>query len=52
MIEGGLVYIHSDRDSSGFAGGGALVQGPFVVTCRHVRDQAREAAPGVPARPG
>lgn len=48
MIEAGLVYIHFDRSSSGFAGCGALVEGPFIVTCRHVWDQARQAARGNP----
>ncbi len=48
MIEAGLVYIHSALESSGFAGCGALVEGPFVVTCRHVWDQALQAADGGP----
>ncbi len=48
MIEAGLVYIHSEQASSGFAGCGALVEGPFVVTCRHVWDQALQAAGGGP----
>ncbi|MGI4977413.1 MAG: hypothetical protein ACRYG6_10760 [Janthinobacterium lividum] len=44
MIEAGLVYIHSSQTSRGFVGCGALVEGPFVVTCRHVWDQASQAA--------
>lgn len=48
MIESGLVYIHSDKASNGFSGCGALVEGPFVVTCRHVWEQAQQAAHGGP----
>jgi len=40
MIESGLVYIHYVPEPTAFAGCGALVEGPFIVTCRHVWDQA------------
>ena len=48
MIEAGLVYIHSDKTPKGFIGCGALVEGPFIVTCRHVWEDARAAAAGKP----
>ncbi len=44
MIESGLVYIHSAPNPSGFIGCGAIVEGPFVVTCRHVWKDAKDAS--------
>jgi hypothetical protein len=43
MIESGLVYIHYADSPTAFAGCGALVEGPFIVTCRHVWDEAVKA---------
>jgi len=43
MIESGLVYIHYAETPTAFVGCGALVEGPFIVTCRHVWDQALAA---------
>ena len=44
MIQGGLVYIYSDESPSSILGCGSLIEGPFIVTCRHVWDQAVKAA--------
>jgi tetratricopeptide (TPR) repeat protein len=42
MIEEGLVYIHSTRPTRRFVGCGALVEGGYVATCRHVWRMATE----------
>jgi tetratricopeptide (TPR) repeat protein len=48
MIETALVYIRSRDESRRFVGCGALVEGPYVVTCRHVwRDADGEKNGGV-----
>jgi hypothetical protein len=36
MIETGLVYIHVLRPTKRFVGCGAVVEGSYVATCRHV----------------
>ena len=36
MIESGLVYIYSVSPATRFVGCGALVEGGYVATCRHV----------------
>jgi tetratricopeptide (TPR) repeat protein len=40
MIEQGLVYIHSAKPPGHFVGCGALVEGGYVATCRHVWEAA------------
>ena len=46
MIENALVYIHSATESKAFAGCGAIIEGNFIVTCRHVWQEAiGDAAP-------
>jgi tetratricopeptide (TPR) repeat protein len=44
MIEHGLVYIHSVNPARRFVGCGALVEGGYVATCRHVWRMATDAA--------
>jgi tetratricopeptide (TPR) repeat protein len=44
MIETGLVYIHSVKPTRRFVGCGALVEGGYVATCRHVWRMATESA--------
>ena len=44
MIETGLVYIHATKPTRRFVGCGALVEGGYVATCRHVWRMATEAA--------
>jgi hypothetical protein len=44
MIEQGLVYIHSVKPARRFVGCGALVEGGYVATCRHVWRMATDAA--------
>jgi tetratricopeptide (TPR) repeat protein len=44
VIETGLVYIHSIKPAGRFVGCGALVEGGYVATCRHVWRMATEAA--------
>jgi hypothetical protein len=44
MIEQGLVYIHSIKPARRFVGCGALVEGGYVATCRHVWRMATDAA--------
>ena len=46
MIETSLVYIHSAPEPSGFEGCGVIIEGPFIVTCRHVWDEALAASKG------
>src|SRR5258707_14383465 len=52
MIEHSLVYIHAEKPKPRFVGCGALVEGGYVATCRHVWMMATEAAarsePGEP----
>jgi hypothetical protein len=36
MIETGLVYIYSVPPARAFKGCGALLEGGYVATCRHV----------------
>jgi hypothetical protein len=36
MIETALVYIHAVAPASRFVGCGALVEGGYIATCRHV----------------
>jgi hypothetical protein len=40
MIETGLVYIYSISPARAFKGCGALLEGGYVATCRHVWDKA------------
>jgi tetratricopeptide (TPR) repeat protein len=49
MIETGLVYVHSTKPTRRFVGCGALIEGGYVATCRHVWGIATEA--GVKAHP-
>jgi hypothetical protein len=44
MIETGLVYIHATGPTRRFVGCGALVEGGYVATCRHVWRMATEPA--------
>jgi hypothetical protein len=44
MIEQALVYIYSMNPARRFIGCGALVEGGYVATCRHVWRMATEAA--------
>jgi tetratricopeptide (TPR) repeat protein len=44
MIESGLVYVHSTKPTKRFVGCGAVVEGGYVATCRHVWRMATEAA--------
>ena len=44
MIEHSLVYIHATKPTRRFVGCGALVEGGYVATCRHVWKMATEAA--------
>lgn len=44
MIETGLVYIRSVKPTPRFVGCGALVEGGYVATCRHVWRMATEVA--------
>jgi hypothetical protein len=48
MIETALVYIRKADETKAFVGCGALVEGPYIATCRHVwRDADGEANGGV-----
>jgi len=52
MIETGLVYVHSAKPSRVFRGCGALIEGGYVATCRHVWRMATEpAAKAYPEQP-
>ncbi len=44
MIEHSLVYIHATKPIRRFVGCGALVEGGYVATCRHVWKMATDAA--------
>ena len=44
MIEHSLVYIHATKPKRRFVGCGALVEGGYVATCRHVWRMATDAA--------
>jgi tetratricopeptide (TPR) repeat protein len=44
MIETGLVYVHSTKPTRRFVGCGALIEGGYVATCRHVWRMATKAA--------
>src|ERR1700733_13316776 len=44
MIETGLIYVHASKPTARFVGCGALVEGGFVATCRHVWRMATQAA--------
>lgn len=44
MIETSLVYIHATGPTRRFVGCGALVEGGYVATCRHVWRMATEPA--------
>ena len=47
MIETGLIYVHASKPTARFVACGALVEGGFVATCRHVwrvATQAEEAS--------
>jgi len=44
MIETGLVYVHSTKLTKRFVGCGAIVEGGYVATCRHVWRMATELA--------
>jgi hypothetical protein len=48
MIEQSLVYIYSLRPTRRFIGCGALVEGGYVATCRHVWQAATKAEAGGP----
>ena len=48
MIETALVYIRANNETRAFVGCGAFVEGPFIVTCRHVwRDAGGDDLGGV-----
>jgi hypothetical protein len=51
MIEQGLVYIYSAGSAGVFRGCGALVEGGYVATCRHVWLFATGAAKADPNEP-
>ena len=52
MIETGLVYVHSAKPTRGFHGCGALIEGGYVATCRHVwRMATGPAAKAHPEQP-
>ena len=42
-IETGLVYIHRLEPTKKFVGCGALIEGPYIATCRHVWRDATKA---------
>jgi hypothetical protein len=44
MIEHSLVYIHATKPTRHLVGCGALVEGGYVATCRHVWKMATDAA--------
>jgi tetratricopeptide (TPR) repeat protein len=44
MIEHSLVYLHATKPTRRFVGCGALVEGGYVATCRHVWKMATDAA--------
>ncbi|MGH6985072.1 MAG: trypsin-like peptidase domain-containing protein, partial [Stellaceae bacterium] len=47
MIERSLVYIHSTRPHRRFIGCGALIEGGYIATCRHIlRIATGESRPG------
>ncbi len=41
MIDTTLVYIRTADDDNVFIGCGSVVEGPFIVTCRHVWRDAK-----------
>ena len=45
-IETGLVYIHRTKPAKRFVGCGALIEGGYIATCRHVWCEATKVAPG------
>ncbi|MBV8871010.1 MAG: hypothetical protein JOY65_16600, partial [Acetobacteraceae bacterium] len=52
MIETSLVYVHAVKPARRFVGCGAVVEGGFVATCRHVwREATSAAAKADPASP-
>jgi tetratricopeptide (TPR) repeat protein len=51
MIEQGLVYIHSAPPTRRFRGAGALVEGGYIATCRHVWQLATGSARADPSKP-
>jgi len=51
MIEQALVYIYSAKPAQRFVGCGALVEGGYVATCRHVWRMATNAAKAEPNGP-
>jgi tetratricopeptide (TPR) repeat protein len=51
MIEQALVYIYSAKPAQRFVGCGALVEGGYVATCRHVWRMATGAAKAQPNGP-
>lgn len=52
MIETGLVYLYATTPTKQFVGCGALVEGGFIATCRHVwRDATRAARRSQPDSP-
>ena len=51
MIEQSLVYIYTATPARRFVGCGALVEGGYVTTCRHVWRMATGAAKAEPNGP-
>jgi tetratricopeptide (TPR) repeat protein len=51
MIETGLVYIYSISPARDFVGCGALVEGGYIATCRHVWCNAIDPENEVPGEP-
>ncbi|MDA8051948.1 MAG: trypsin-like peptidase domain-containing protein [Rhodospirillales bacterium] len=49
MIETGLIYIYAPGSQRRFVGCGALVEGSYVATCRHVWESATNGAAEPPA---
>ena len=48
MTDTALVYIRKADETREFAGCGALMEGPYIATCRHVwRDAEGDANGGV-----
>src|SRR5215469_1143499 len=46
MIESGLVYVYSVAPTRRFVGCGALVEGGYIATCRHVWGEAVKSQVG------
>jgi hypothetical protein len=49
MIETGLVYVHAIAPAKRFVGYGALIEGGYVATCRHVWRMATQDGAAAPA---